>query len=85
MGELSTQECQQVLASEDRQMLFKGDLKLVDGRGKACADLYAFLFTDLLLLTEPRSKPSRKEVRGGGEGCLDKTASGGLVSPPRFW
>ena len=52
-----------MLASEDRQLLFKGDLKLMDGRGKPSIDLSAFLFTNLLLLTEPRSKPNRKEVK----------------------
>lgn len=62
LAELSSQGCQEVLASEDRQLLFKGDLKLMDGRGKPSTDLSAFLFTQLLLLAEPRSKPNKKEL-----------------------
>jgi len=59
---LSSQPCEDVLASNDRHLLHRGILRLLDSRARPSLELHSFLFTDMLLLTE--QKPSKKEVRG---------------------
>ncbi len=60
--QMSSQPCQDVLASKERQLLVKGSLKLLDARARPSIDLFAFLFTDMLLLTEHRTKSSKRDV-----------------------
>jgi len=57
---LSSQPCEDVLASNDRHLLHRGILRLLDSRARPSLELHSFLFTDMLLLTE--QKPSKKEL-----------------------
>ncbi len=58
---LSSQPSGEQLVTKDRQLVYKGILKLLDSKAKACHELHVFLFTDILLLTE-LVKANKKEV-----------------------
>ena len=58
---LSSQQSGEQLVTKDRQLVYKGILKLLDNKAKACLELHAFLFTDLLLFTN-LTKATKKEV-----------------------
>ena len=59
---LDKQPCRESLAAPTRQLLHCGTLHLVDNRGRHSNDIQLFLFTDMLLLTEPHKLAGRKEV-----------------------
>lgn len=61
---LEQQLCKDQLATPTRQMLHSGALCLIDNRGRRSNDIHLFLFTDMLLLTEPHKSSSRKETHG---------------------
>ncbi len=73
-AQLSTQPCD-VLASKEQQLLLKGTLKLLDARARPTFDLYAFLFTDMLLLTEHKTKTCKRDVRCGWPQALSMSGS----------
>jgi hypothetical protein len=51
-----------VLASKERQLVFKGPLKLLDST-KHSRDMVAFLFTDSLLLTQRSAQTDKKVAK----------------------
>ena len=59
--QLGRQPCCELLASKDRQLVDKGALRLLDNKGRPASELNAYLFTDILLLTEEH-RPNKKEV-----------------------
>ena len=58
---LDQQPCRDRLATPSRQLLHNGLLHLIDNRGRRGNDIHLFLFTDMLLLTDPHNKSARKE------------------------
>ena len=58
---LDQQPCLDRLATPSRQLLHSGGLCRIDNRGRHGNDMQVFLFTDMVLLTEPHSKSSRKD------------------------
>ncbi|XP_064400266.1 pleckstrin homology domain-containing family G member 6-like [Halichondria panicea] len=58
-GLLSSQQSGEQLVTKDRQLVYKGILRLLDSKAKPCHELHVFLFTDFLLFTELKS--SKKE------------------------
>ena len=58
---MDQQPCKNRLATATRQMLYSGAVCLIDSRGRHSNDIQLFLFTDMLLLTEPNKVAGRKE------------------------
>eukprot|EP00731_Ephydatia_muelleri_P003426 Em0001g3426a len=50
------------LATKDRVFLHKGTLKLLDGKSKPFLDVFVVLLSDYVVLTEQRSKSSKKQL-----------------------
>ncbi len=59
-SKLSLQPCSDVLADKDRQLVFHGQLRLLEGKSRTAKDVDVFLFTDLLLLTHQNTAPMDK-------------------------
>lgn len=59
---LDQQPCREQLATPTRHPLHSGALRLIDSRGRQGNEVQIFLFTDLVLVAEPRSRSSRRET-----------------------
>jgi hypothetical protein len=59
---LELQPCRVQLATPTRQPIHCGVLRLIDSRGRQGNEVQLFLFTDLVLVTEPRSRSTRKNT-----------------------
>jgi len=67
MSKLSCQQCGDVLTDKDRQLVYHGQLKLLEFKSRPPREVDVFLFTDLLLLTQQNTthhdkRTAKKEV-----------------------